>query len=191
MDQLQDISAQTIFNIGDFHFPFNFEAASRYHLLLRLMAKDFPPTIRCFDLQSLGRIRRCERCGDRTRSSVTYSIADPHAIVSLANNHSLKDPPYAATPHSARPPHGKFKECRNRCYSHQTLKNKQFHSNLPLKTAGVSVEQSTIGGSVVIKGEVSGCESLFIEGHIEGTVDFTDHRVTIGSALSPPTSVPA
>jgi len=67
----------------------------------------------------------------------------------------------------------------------------QFPSNLPLKTAGASVEQSTIGGSVVIKGEVSGSESLYIEGHIEGTVDFTDHRVTIGSALSPPTSVPA
>jgi len=56
----------------------------------------------------------------------------------------------------------------------------QFPSNLTLKTAGVSVEQSTIGGSVVIKGEISGCESLFIEGRIEGTVDFTDHRVTIG-----------
>ena len=56
----------------------------------------------------------------------------------------------------------------------------QFPSNLPLKSAGVSVEQSTIGGSVVIKGEVSGSESLYIEGRIEGTVDFTDQRVTIG-----------
>jgi cytoskeletal protein CcmA (bactofilin family) len=42
------------------------------------------------------------------------------------------------------------------------------------------VEQATIGGSVVIKGEVSGTESLYIDGRIEGTVNFAEHRVTIG-----------
>jgi len=55
----------------------------------------------------------------------------------------------------------------------------QFPSNLPLKTASASVEQATIGGSVVIKGEVSGSESLYIDGRIEGTVNFPDNRVTI------------
>jgi cytoskeletal protein CcmA (bactofilin family) len=48
------------------------------------------------------------------------------------------------------------------------------------KTASVPVEQATIGRSLVIKGEVSGTESLFIGGRIEGTVNFAGHRVTIG-----------
>jgi cytoskeletal protein CcmA (bactofilin family) len=41
------------------------------------------------------------------------------------------------------------------------------------------MEQATIGRSVVIKGEVSGAESLFVDGRIEGTINF-DSRVTIG-----------
>jgi cytoskeletal protein CcmA (bactofilin family) len=59
----------------------------------------------------------------------------------------------------------------------------QFSSNpnfTPSKTVSVPVEQATIGRSVVIKGEVSGTESLYIDGRIEGTVNFADHRVTIG-----------
>jgi cytoskeletal protein CcmA (bactofilin family) len=50
----------------------------------------------------------------------------------------------------------------------------------PSKTVSVPVEQATIGRSVVIKGEVSGTESLYIDGRIEGTVNFSEHRVTIG-----------
>src|SRR5256712_11245361 len=50
----------------------------------------------------------------------------------------------------------------------------------PVKTVSVPVEQATIGRSVVIKGEVSGTESLYIDGRIEGAVNFADHRVTIG-----------
>jgi cytoskeletal protein CcmA (bactofilin family) len=50
----------------------------------------------------------------------------------------------------------------------------------PSKTVSVPVEQATIGRSVVIKGEVSGSESLYIDGRIEGTVNFAEHRVTIG-----------
>src|ERR1700741_2078157 len=50
----------------------------------------------------------------------------------------------------------------------------------PVKTVSVPVEQATIGRSVVIKGEVSGTESLYIDGRIEGTVNFSEHRVTIG-----------
>src|ERR1700687_497815 len=48
------------------------------------------------------------------------------------------------------------------------------------KTVSVSVEQATIGRSLVIKGEVSGTESLYVDGRIEGTVNFAGHRVTIG-----------
>src|SRR6476469_1038119 len=50
----------------------------------------------------------------------------------------------------------------------------------PSKTVSVPVEQATIGRSVVIKGEVSGSESLYVDGRIEGTVTFKDHRVTVG-----------
>jgi cytoskeletal protein CcmA (bactofilin family) len=53
----------------------------------------------------------------------------------------------------------------------------QFPSNF--KTASASGEQTTIGASLVIKGEVSGSESLYINGRIEGTVNFADNRVTI------------
>jgi len=42
------------------------------------------------------------------------------------------------------------------------------------------MEQATIGRSVVIKGDVSGAESLYVDGRIEGTVNFADSRVTIG-----------
>jgi len=50
----------------------------------------------------------------------------------------------------------------------------------PVKTASVPVEQGTIGRTVVIKGDVSGAEPLYIDGCVEGTIHFADHRVTIG-----------
>jgi cytoskeletal protein CcmA (bactofilin family) len=49
-----------------------------------------------------------------------------------------------------------------------------------VKTANTPVEQATIGRSLVIKGEVKGDESVYIDGQIEGTISFADHRVTIG-----------
>ena len=50
----------------------------------------------------------------------------------------------------------------------------------PVKTTSVPIEQATIGRSLVIKGEVSGAEALYIDGRIEGKITLTDHRVTIG-----------
>jgi cytoskeletal protein CcmA (bactofilin family) len=50
----------------------------------------------------------------------------------------------------------------------------------PVKTVSAPIEQATIGRSLVIKGEVSGAEALYIDGRIEGKVTLTDHRVTIG-----------
>ncbi len=47
-------------------------------------------------------------------------------------------------------------------------------------SAGVVTEQATIGASIVIKGEVSGSEPLFIDGTVEGLVHCPEHRVTIG-----------
>jgi cytoskeletal protein CcmA (bactofilin family) len=50
----------------------------------------------------------------------------------------------------------------------------------PVKTVAPPLEQATIGRSLVIKGEVSGSESLYIDGRIEGTINLNDNRVTIG-----------
>jgi cytoskeletal protein CcmA (bactofilin family) len=50
----------------------------------------------------------------------------------------------------------------------------------PPKNASSSMEQATIGRSVVIKGEVSGAEALYVDGRIEGTVNFAESRVTVG-----------
>jgi cytoskeletal protein CcmA (bactofilin family) len=50
----------------------------------------------------------------------------------------------------------------------------------PVKTVTSPIEQASIGRTLVIKGEISGSESLYIDGHIEGTLTFKDHRVTVG-----------
>lgn len=50
----------------------------------------------------------------------------------------------------------------------------------PVKTVTSPIEQATIGRSLVIKGEVSGSESLYVDGRIEGTISFKEHRVTVG-----------
>jgi cytoskeletal protein CcmA (bactofilin family) len=42
------------------------------------------------------------------------------------------------------------------------------------------MDQAHIGRSLVIKGEVTGGESLFVDGRIEGTINFPENRVTIG-----------
>jgi len=54
------------------------------------------------------------------------------------------------------------------------------NSYTPVKTAAPMLEQATIGRTLVIKGEVSGSEALFIDGHVEGTISFPESRVTIG-----------
>jgi cytoskeletal protein CcmA (bactofilin family) len=50
----------------------------------------------------------------------------------------------------------------------------------PVKTITSPIEQATIGRSLVIKGEISGSESLYIDGRVEGAITFKDHRVTVG-----------
>ena len=52
-------------------------------------------------------------------------------------------------------------------------------------TAGVpgataTGEQATIGKSLVVKGELSGSESLYIDGKVEGAITLPGNRVTIG-----------
>ncbi|HKM48481.1 MAG TPA: polymer-forming cytoskeletal protein [Terriglobales bacterium] len=41
-------------------------------------------------------------------------------------------------------------------------------------------DQATIGKSLVIKGEVTGSESLYIDGKVEGSINLSGNRVTIG-----------
>jgi cytoskeletal protein CcmA (bactofilin family) len=50
----------------------------------------------------------------------------------------------------------------------------------PVKTSSAPIEQASIGRSLTIKGEISGGESLYIDGRIEGTINIPDHRVTVG-----------
>jgi cytoskeletal protein CcmA (bactofilin family) len=50
----------------------------------------------------------------------------------------------------------------------------------PVRTVSAPVEQATIGRSLVIKGELSGAEALYIDGRIEGKISLPDNRVTIG-----------
>ncbi|WP_419807075.1 bactofilin family protein [Terriglobus sp.] len=50
----------------------------------------------------------------------------------------------------------------------------------PQAPAAASGEQATIGKSLMIKGEVTGSESLYIDGRIEGTINLPGNRVTVG-----------
>jgi cytoskeletal protein CcmA (bactofilin family) len=48
----------------------------------------------------------------------------------------------------------------------------------PVSTS--SADQATIGKSLVIKGEVTGSESLYIDGRVEGSINLAGNRVTVG-----------
>jgi cytoskeletal protein CcmA (bactofilin family) len=54
----------------------------------------------------------------------------------------------------------------------------------PTVSAGASAvptgEQATIGKSLIVKGELSGSESLYIDGKVEGAINLPGNRVTIG-----------
>jgi cytoskeletal protein CcmA (bactofilin family) len=50
----------------------------------------------------------------------------------------------------------------------------------PVKTTTAPIEQATIGRSLVIKGEISGTEALYIDGRVEGKITLSSNRVTIG-----------
>ena len=50
----------------------------------------------------------------------------------------------------------------------------------PVKTTTAPIEQATIGRTLVIKGEISGTEALYIDGRVEGKITLSNNRVTIG-----------
>jgi len=49
--------------------------------------------------------------------------------------------------------------------------------NAVLQTA----EQVTIGKSMIVKGEITGSESIYIDGRVEGCISLADNRITVGS----------
>jgi cytoskeletal protein CcmA (bactofilin family) len=51
---------------------------------------------------------------------------------------------------------------------------------ISVKTVSAPIEQATIGRSLVIKGEISGSEALYVDGRIEGKISLPNNRVTIG-----------
>ncbi|MDP9268256.1 MAG: polymer-forming cytoskeletal protein [Acidobacteriota bacterium] len=53
-------------------------------------------------------------------------------------------------------------------------------ASAPRNAALNPTEQATIGKSLVIKGEVSGSESLYIDGRVEGAINLAGNRVTVG-----------
>ena len=50
----------------------------------------------------------------------------------------------------------------------------------PRPVATTTSDQATIGKSLVIKGEVTGSESLYIDGRVEGSINLSGNRVTVG-----------
>jgi cytoskeletal protein CcmA (bactofilin family) len=50
----------------------------------------------------------------------------------------------------------------------------------PRPAITTTADQATIGKSLVIKGEVTGSESLYIDGRVEGSINLAGNRVTVG-----------
>jgi cytoskeletal protein CcmA (bactofilin family) len=51
---------------------------------------------------------------------------------------------------------------------------------LPRPVVTTTSDQATIGKSLVIKGEITGSESLYVDGRVEGSINLSASRVTIG-----------
>ena len=50
----------------------------------------------------------------------------------------------------------------------------------PARVHAGTAEQATIGKGLFIKGEITGSESLYIDGKVEGSINLPGNRVTIG-----------
>ena len=53
-------------------------------------------------------------------------------------------------------------------------------ASAPRNALMTTTEQATIGKSLVIKGEVTGSEALYIDGRVEGSINLPGNRVTVG-----------
>jgi len=54
------------------------------------------------------------------------------------------------------------------------------HRSSSGKTTTPPTEQATLGRSLLIKGEVTGSEPLYIDGRVEGSIHLAGYRLTIG-----------
>jgi cytoskeletal protein CcmA (bactofilin family) len=61
-----------------------------------------------------------------------------------------------------------------------TASNELSPAAAPKNAALNTQEQASIGKSLVIKGEVTGSESLYIDGRVEGSINLPGNRVTVG-----------
>ncbi len=43
-----------------------------------------------------------------------------------------------------------------------------------------AMEQATLGATMIVKGELSGSQAFFVDGRVEGSIHFPNHRVTVG-----------
>ncbi len=50
----------------------------------------------------------------------------------------------------------------------------------PVRAQAITGEQATIGKGLFIKGEITGSESLYIDGKVEGSLNLPGNRVTVG-----------
>ena len=50
----------------------------------------------------------------------------------------------------------------------------------PGRTPPPTGDQATIGKGLFIKGEITGSESLFVDGKVEGSINLSGNRVTVG-----------
>lgn len=61
-----------------------------------------------------------------------------------------------------------------------TMTSEPAVSSRPAPSTTTTADQATIGKSLVIKGEVTGSESLYIDGRVEGSINLSGNRVTVG-----------
>jgi cytoskeletal protein CcmA (bactofilin family) len=62
----------------------------------------------------------------------------------------------------------------------ENVKSEILEEFLPARPLGASDRQGSVGKSVVIIGELSGSEPLFIDGRVEGSITLRKSRVTVG-----------
>ncbi len=50
----------------------------------------------------------------------------------------------------------------------------------PVRATPATGEQATIGKGLIIKGEITGSESLYVDGKVDGSINLPGNRVTVG-----------
>ena len=55
-----------------------------------------------------------------------------------------------------------------------------FVPETPARAQAGGAEQATLGKGLFVKGEITGTESLYIDGKVEGSVNLPGNRVTVG-----------